>query len=157
VEKMTDYIHQTGGVVDSVRHGRASLRHPKMSIIAKTTDAELKTVGFLPVVYVNEAYDDATQIRTGPAGCGIGDPVPPNADAVTGTYTVRDKTEEELAADQQAVDITDIKSSVDKIAFIVTEDISRRIKQGITVPTDFSPAVRQIFQDLKVIVDRAKP
>ncbi len=96
-----DYCHVINSAIDE---GPKPL--PKawrnVSGLNKATAAHLKTLGWLPVVYVNETYDPATQIRTGPVGCNIGDAVAQGADDVTGTYTVRAKTQTELDNEHEA-------------------------------------------------------
>ena len=57
--------------------------------------AELKVLGWLPVRYENEAYDPATQVRTGPEYAV-------DADEVVATYTVRDKTVQEIDDEKTA-------------------------------------------------------
>lgn len=93
------HVHQTNNIIDSRPTQRERLTHRSTGISAVTTDAELKALGFLPLVYVGEAYDSATQIRTGPTGCNMGDPVSADADSVTGTYTVSDKPPEPVPGD----------------------------------------------------------
>ena len=55
------------------------------------------------------------------------------------------------------VDITELKKSVEKIAFIQTELIEELLAKGTIKAADFTPPVRQIYQTIKTIVDRAKP
>jgi len=85
-----NYCHQTNDVIDITprKLPRAWLN---ISGLDKATVAELKSWGWLPVVYVNETYDPATQVRTGPTGCNVGDAVPAGADEVTGAYALLDK------------------------------------------------------------------
>ena len=87
---MTVFCHQTGDVI-----GEGPKPLPKswrnISGLDKATPAHLKTLGWLPVVYVDETYDSATQVRTGPTGCNVGDAVPAGADEVTGAYALLDK------------------------------------------------------------------
>lgn len=113
---MTNYIHQTNDVIDSKPKDRAKLTHKSTSISAATTDAELKELGWLPQVVVGfEPFDPVTQIRTGPTGCNIGDPVPEDADDITCTYIVEFKPLEDLKAQRcDEVDaLRDQKSSSD--------------------------------------------
>jgi len=98
---MTPYIHQTNDVIDA-QHSALPRAWRNVSGLDKATAAELKAMGWLPVTYVNEAFDPATQIRTGPAGVDVGDAVPSGADGVTGTFTVRDKTAQELDDEKDA-------------------------------------------------------
>ena len=101
---------------------------------------------------VDPAYDPDTQVRTGP----VFDVVDDTFD-VTETYAVRAKTAQEIADDQQTADIDELRLSVDKLAFIQTELIDKLLGQGTVQAADFTAPVRAIYQDIKVIVDRAKP
>lgn len=58
---------------------------------------------------------------------------------------------------QQELDITELRSSVDKLAFILTELCVKLLAQGTIQVDDFTPKVKAIFLDIKAIVDRAKP
>lgn len=98
---MTFYCHQTNDIVDIVPRSLPRAWR-NISGLDKASASELKLWGWLPVVYVNETYDSATQIRTGPVGCNIGDAVPQGADEVPYTYTVRDKTAQELEDEKDA-------------------------------------------------------
>lgn len=99
---MSNYVHHVGNIINIGATSRSALTHKSASISVVTTDAELKDFGWLPLVYVGEAYDPATQIRTGPVGCSIGDAVPADADGVTGSYTVRAKTAQEISDEETA-------------------------------------------------------
>lgn len=87
---MTDYIHQTDNVID-VAAGTLPTAWQNVSGLDKASAASLKAKGWLPVVYVNETFDSGTQQRTGPTGVSVGDAVTPDADSVTGTYTILDR------------------------------------------------------------------
>ena len=152
----TDYVHQTDGVID-VAPRTLPASWGKHTGLTHASDETLKGIGWLPVTYINKVYTPATQVRTGPTGANYGDPVGPDAVGVTSTYTVRQKTAEELAAYQHAQDVSTIKTSVDKLAYILTELVKKLLEQETILPTDFTAPVIQFFQDLKFIVDRAKP
>ena len=77
---MPDFCHLTNDIIDEGPRTRTGLSAGKnaatgetASISVVTTNAELKNLGWLPVVYVNETYDSATQVCTGPTGCNVGD------------------------------------------------------------------------------------
>lgn len=91
------YVHHENNVIDE---GPRSLPSSwkNVSGLNLASPEMLKTLGWLPVVYVNEDYDPVLEVREGPTGCNVGDIVPSGADEVTGTYAVRDKTAEELRA-----------------------------------------------------------
>lgn len=87
---MTDYIHHVDNVID-----RAAAALPdswgSTSGLQNADAASLKAKGWLPVVYANDpaiTYNPLTHTRSAVAGVGIGDPVTPGADSVTGTYTL---------------------------------------------------------------------
>jgi len=104
---MTDFCHQTNNVIDI---GAAALPRSwrNVSGLDRGTPGELKALGWLPVVYVNEAFDPATQVRSGPTGVNIGDAVAADADEVTGTYTVRAMTPQEIQDALPTLDADDI-------------------------------------------------
>ncbi|KKN90077.1 hypothetical protein LCGC14_0231900 [marine sediment metagenome] len=153
---MTDYCHIDDGAIDD---GPRALPRAwrNVSGLRRGTPEFLKDKGWLPVRYVDESFDPATQVRTGPVGCNVGDPVPPDADEVVGIYTVKDKTQLELDDDQQAVDIAKLSTSVDKIAFILTELTQKLFEKNVIIPDDFTQPVRQIYREIEEIVGRAKP
>lgn len=68
-----------------------------------------------------------------------------------------DMTAQEIADRDQNNDISELSRSVAKIAFIQTELIDKLLSQGTISANDFTAPVKQIFQDVKAIVDRAKP
>jgi len=102
-----DFCHQTNDVIDI---GAAGLPRSwrNVSGLDRGTPAELKALGWLPVAYVNEAFDPATQIRTGPTGVQVGDAVTADADSVVGTYTVRNKTPQELEDSKPTMSVEDL-------------------------------------------------
>ena len=150
-----EYVHQTNDVIDAApKPLPRSWRN--VSGLDRATTAHKKSLGWLPVVYVNEAFDPATQVRTGPTGVDIGDTVAPDADGVTGTYTVRNKTQQELDDDQRADDIATLRAAVVDIALVVTEHVQWTLDNTSMIPADFTASVRQAFLDLKAIADRVK-
>lgn len=152
---MSDFCHQTNDVID-IGPGPLPRAWRNVSGLDKASAADLKAVGWLPVVYVNEAYDSATQVRTGPTGSNVGAVVAPGADAVTGTYTVRDKTVQELADDQRNQDLAGLRGAGKDLALVLTELIQWIVANTAMQATDFSPAVRQAYLDLRAIADRVK-
>lgn len=102
---MTDYIHHTENVID-----RAAAALPDSwgitSGLIHADAASLKAKGWLPVVYVNDPdipYNPLTHTRSDVAGVGVGDPVTPDADEVTGTYTLTALTLADVVAWKQGV------------------------------------------------------
>lgn len=93
---MTDYVHHTAGTID-VGPGPLPRAWGNASGLYRANAAGLRARGWLPVEYENAAYDPAYQSRTGPVGCNVGDAVEPDAEAVTGVYTVANKTGVALA------------------------------------------------------------
>ena len=86
---MPNFCHIKSNVID-IAPGLLPRSWRNVSGLDKATSVELKAMGWLPVVYVNEprvgeAFDPATQIRTGPTGVSVGDAVPKGADKVTGS------------------------------------------------------------------------
>jgi len=122
-EKM-NYCHQTNDLIDiGPRPLPRSWRN--ISGLDKATTAHLKTLGWLPVVYVNEAYDSATQVRSGPTGCNIGDAVPAGADEVTGAYDLRDRTQQEVD-DEREQAIIRIKAEAGRRILLIVPDWKQR-------------------------------
>lgn len=152
---MTDFCHQTNDVIN-IGAGPLPTSWRNISGLNKGTKAELKTFGWLPVVYVNKVFNPATQVRTGPTGASIGDAVPAGADSVTGTYTLRAKTAQELAADQRNQDLSGLREAGKDLALVLTELIQWTLANTAMQATDFSPSVRQAYLDLKAIADRVK-
>ena len=97
------HIHHTNNIID-VAARTLPRAYGNTSGLDHATDAELKAIGWLPVILINPAFDDATQIKTGPIGGQLGDAVSVNADDVTVEFTVRNKTAQELddEKDEQA-------------------------------------------------------
>ena len=127
-----------------------------ISGLDRSSDVELKAVGWLPVVYVNETYNSATQIRTGPTGCNVGDAVPVGADEVTGTYTVRAKTAQELDADRRSKDLSDLRNAILDLAIVQTELIDYLLANTAMQPSNFTRDTKQRYLDIKAIADRVK-
>jgi hypothetical protein len=77
--------------------------------------------------------------------------------AVTLNRPAVDLNAQEIADRDQNADIAELSRSVDKLAFIQTELIDKLLAQGTIQADDFTAPVKQIFLDVKTIVDRAKP
>jgi hypothetical protein len=153
---MTDYIHHTNNVIDRAA-GALPRVWKNISGLDKCLQASLRDKGWLPVVYENDAYDPATQVRTGPTGCNVGDSVPKDAESVTGTYSVRDKSAQELAAEEAQENkgaISQMSSA--KAMWLLIEVIDKLLAQGTIQASDFTPGVKQAYQDLKAKVDSVK-
>ena len=84
-------------------------------------------------------------------------------DVDTGAQTVTinkpavDMTTQEIEDRDQNNDINELSRAVVNLAFIQTELIDKLLEQGTVSAADFTAPVRQIYQDIKIIVDRAKP
>ena len=93
---MSEYCHIENNVIDE---GPKTLPTSWRNIsgLHHQNAAELKKLGWLPVRRVGfESFDSAVQVRTGPAYA-----IEP--DEVVATYTVRDKTAQELNAEKDAI------------------------------------------------------
>lgn len=90
---------------------------------------------------VKPAYDPSTQYLT------IGD---------DGEYVVNDYTAEELAENQQNKDIATLQDKGKDVCLVLTELISWMLANTNIKATDFTPEVRQAYQDIKAIADRIK-
>lgn len=107
------YKVEDGAVVDGAR-SKSALRHPNVSICDATTDAELAALGFLPEDRIGfTPFDSATQKRTGPV-------LVVEADKVTATYTVADKTLQELD-DEKAAAADDLFTA---FALVVLDEVN---------------------------------
>lgn len=94
----------------------------------------------------------------------IPDIEPPVYDSIThyiteqldGSYITTAYSQAEIDDRALANDIQKIIGAVKDIAFIQIELVDKLIQQGTIIATDFTPAVKQAYQDLKTIVDRIK-
>ena len=110
--------------------------------------AKLKALGWLPVRRVGfEPFDPTAQVRTGP-DYAI------EADEVVATYTVRDKTAQELADDQRTQDVAELRNAGKDAVLLLIELIDWEIANNALDPASFSAPVRQAYQRLKPIADR---
>ena len=50
-----------------------------------------------------------------------------------------------------------LRSAGEKIAFVLIELIDALLAKNVIAPSDFSPNVRTVYQDVKAIADRVKP
>lgn len=113
-------------------------------------DSAVNGKAYLVEVEVTDPpYDPATQVKEGPV------------DAYTGTnavriYTVRDKTPQELAAEQLDKDKAALRSAVEDIGIVVLALVDTLVSKGTIVPQDVEPVARKAYQDLKAIADRVK-
>lgn len=120
---MTDYIHHVNNVID---RGAGSLPTgwKNISGLHLADDALLKSLGWLPVVYINATFNSDTQKRTGPVGVSVGDAVIPEADSVQGRYTVLDLTPDtypSVQAERLKNDIAALKVTIGKISDATTK------------------------------------
>ena len=132
---MTNYCHQTSDIID-IGHRPPPRSWRNISGLDRSSDVELKAVGWLPVVYVNETYNSATQIRTGPTGCNVGDAVPAGADEVTGAYALRDKTQQEVDDEREQANIRIKVEAGRRILLIVPEWKQRNLLSEAVVLLD---------------------
>lgn len=113
-------------------------------------DVALAELGWHLVVITDPPYDPATQVR---------DSTPVDDwDGVTATrtYSVRDKTAQELTDDQQNNDLQTLTSAGKDLALVLTELVQWTLDNTSMTGGDFSPNVISAYQDLKVIADRVK-
>ena len=132
---MTNYCHQTNDIID-IRARPLPRAWRNISGLDKATAGELKSWGWLPVVYVDETYDSATQVRTGPTGCNVGDAVPAGADEVTGAYALRDKTQQEVDDEREQAIIHIKAEAYRRILLIVPEWKQRNLLSEAVVLLD---------------------
>jgi hypothetical protein len=149
------YCHQTNDVID-VGPRPLPKNWRNISGLDKASASELKSWGWLPVVYVNEVYAPATRVRTGPTGCNIGDAVPAGADEVTGAYALRDKTQQEVDDDKRDQDLATLREAGKDLALVLTELVEWALANTAMQPTDFTPDTKQRYLDVKAIADRVK-
>ncbi len=145
---MALYAHVTEGAIDE-GPGQLPRSWRNISGLYRATAAHLKSLGWLPYLRVGYDYDAATQVRAGPVEV-IG------ADDITATYTLRDKTAQELAADQRASDLSVLREGGKNIALVLVELVDWLLANTAIQPTDFTSTVRQAYTDLKIIADRIK-
>ena len=97
-----------------------------------------------------EPFDPTIEVRTGPVNT-----VAPDFD-VTETWTVRAKTQAELDVEQRSQDTARLREAGKDMALVLTELVTWLVTNTAMQASDFSPDVRQAYQDLKVIADRVK-
>lgn len=95
------------------------------------------------------SIDPATEIATAPV-------IEVTADGVTRTVGKRALTAEELRSKRNAADIASLRSSGKDMALITVELIEKLLADNVIAATDFSPNVRQAFQNVKAIADRLR-
>ena len=148
---MAKYYHVESGVIDEGPKDLPTAWR-NSSGLHLGTPAELKDKGWLPQVVVGfEPFDPDTQIRTGPVN-------QVNANDVTSTYTVRDKTQQELDATQRDEDIRELRGDGYDLAIVLIELVDYLLAHptlGMT-PNDFSLNVRQAYLAAKERADRVK-
>jgi len=96
-----------------------------------------------------DPYDSATQVR---------EPIQDTYDGTTALrhHPVRDKTVEELAAEERATDIAALRNAGKDAVMVLVELVSYQLANTAMSADDFTPDVKQAFLDLKVIADRIK-
>ena len=143
---MTQYCHIENNVIDEGPKPIPTAWR-NISGLHYLDVAKLKALGWLPVRYVNEAHDPAVQVRTGPVYAI-------ETDEVVATYTVRDKTAQELADDQRTQDVAELRDAGKDAVLLLIELIDWEIANNALNPASFSAPVRQAYQRLKPIADR---
>ena len=114
------------------------------------SDADLRLLGWLPEEKVGfEPFDPETQVRTGPTFQIL-------SAKVRSTYTLRDKTAQELADEQRDDDLRVLRDGGKDLALVVTELVTKLIEKGVIAASEFTPGVRQTYQNVKAIADRVK-
>lgn len=101
------------------------------------------------VAVTDPAYDPATEVKEGPTDAYDGI----NA---TRIYAVRAKTAQELNTEQLNNDINVLRAAGKDTVLVLVELIDYLLANTAMSGTDFTPNVRQAYQDLKVIADRIK-
>ena len=96
---------------------------------------------------VDPAYDPTTQVREGPVDTWDG------VNAVR-TYSVRDKTQQEITDGQQTIDIEELKDRVDDAVLILMQLAQWTLANTSMVAADFSPKVQSVYTELKTNSDR---
>ena len=149
-----DYIHHTNGVIDQAPQALPkSWKADHWITGLDKADAEtLRNLGWLPVTYVNETYDPETQVHEGPTGCNIGDSVSDGATEAVGTYTVREKTQDELDAETTA----DLNRAGAKGILALVALIDKLIEKGVISAADFDVVGKEAYQYIKPIADRLR-
>lgn len=148
---MTDYVHHSSNVIDRGA-GRLPTAWRYISGLNLLGDPGLKLLGWLPVEYNDPAFDPDTQVREGPTGVAVGDPVTPGADSVSGTYTVRSKTQQELDVEDE----DRLRARGKDLALVVVEFVEWALANTPMEAADFSADVRASYQELKTIADRLR-
>lgn len=99
----------------------------------------------VPVTVTDPLYDPATEVKEGPVD---------SYDGVTATrvYSVRAKTAEELAAEQQASDADLLAQSAKDIALVIAE----LVDTGLVNPGAFTPAASAALTRIKPPADRLR-
>lgn len=117
---MTDYIHHTGNTID-VAAGSLPVNWRNVSGLNKAAASELKSLGWLPVTYVNGSYPEDYRTLS---GVSVGDSVTPGADEVTGTYSYKS------LADCKALKLAELAS------YRYEQEVGGIAVGGVSVDTD---------------------
>ena len=112
-------------------------------------DIGLANLGWHPLVVVDPPYDSATQNRSVPIDEWDGS-------IATRTYTITDKTQEELDTDQTNQDLQKLLASGKDLALVLTELVQWTLDNTSMLPSDFTTSVKDAYLDLKAIADRVK-
>ena len=148
---MAKYFHiEAGSIDEGPKDLPLAWRHVSGLHLADATT--LKNHGWLPQVLAGfEPFDPTTQIRTGPVN-------QVNADNVTSTYVIREKTQLELDASQREDDVRMLKNGGDSSTLVLIELVDYLLAHqtlGMQI-NDFSLKVRQAYLAAKEVVDRVK-
>jgi len=105
---------------------------------------------YVQVTVVDPTFDLNTQVRTGPTY------VVANDFSIVETFAVRAMTPPELDACQDVRDTSDLQGAGKDMALVVMELVTWLVANTAMQTSDFTPSVRQAYQDLKTIADRVK-
>ena len=141
---MAKYFKVEGSSIARGPVPKASISDPHVSFGVNIDDLELASYGWLPQVVVgDDPYDPLTQRRTGPVHT-----YSRGADHVTSTYTVTDKTAQEIADEKEAsaIEVTD-RNDVD--ALIKAIATVQEAKGGAITSADVADVRTAMQDDLK--------
>ena len=145
------YAHIVGYQIDTVaRKLPTSIRLDDGTTISNfhiIGDEEAKLYGWHKMVIVDPDYDPETQIKEGPIDSWDGT-------TATRAYTVRDLTQTELDEKQERTDVAEVSNAVVLIGKLTIQLIDKLLTNNVIQATDFTPNVRQDYQNLKSVIDR---
>jgi len=118
-----------GPVIVSKPSDQPKVRLSGLELHSKSPD-QLSTMGWLHQEIVGfEPFSQKTQIRTGPVNTVL-------ADKVVSTYTVRDKTAQEMADDKEAAAILNLVTVQNKTIRDALWELNQAIRGTAILPTE---------------------